>query len=926
MSLGSFSRYAVQSVFRNRRRTFAAIIGVLLAVTLVAGENIAIDTTASAVFDQMMEDIIYDFEGLSFSNKEITNGTNALAAVGNVEAVEPVVGLGEVEVWARDDDGGVGITSAGLVAISSTFYKVADKFGFETDPTVPSGQIVVTADIASGLEIGPGDLLTLNYTVYGGPEPTYYHANFTVAKVAQIKEEDTGPGLGFGFGSPFLRSVLISLDDLEALFAAFGIEDDDSLRFFSSYYIWADRDAVVKPGDPSKTEELLTRMQRELNNAGAPYDIFVDYSPIVGVVQMFNIWIMMYRAIFLALALPAIVLGVYLGIIGAELGLGERRREIGMLKARGATSRQIFGLLIIEAIVLGVIAGILGIFFGALTSNFFSVLSPYGAEAPSILEFAITESTIVMAVILAILLLLVSTYRPAKRASALPVTEALQRYSKEEAKIRYKPTRDLIFIGLAIFAYSGLLVLRHSAEQGESLSFVLCFLAPFVMILTPFSPLFLIIGVTSFLTRFSTKIYDWTSRVSKVFTKDLHEIVNKNIVRNPKRASSVCVLIAMGLAFGIIVSTMAETQEAFIERSLYALIGGDLQFDAYAVNRSFTTQIREIEGVNHVAESTGVNADFSFRSPQMYVVNFSAYWIVSHPDSYYFKEGDPKSTISSLSTPGNVIINENFAKSDYLRVGDEITVDVNNHYMKPDGNWTSSGEVEYRFTIVGIVKELPGFSFGAGVSSSNMIFADFASLNETTFGNQSMGFIVDVRDGEDPVAVGDRIEDAYPDNVGWVLVYQEELERAKSDPFTGALFNFLIIEFAFALLIIGVGLGLMMYVAATEREGEFASIMSRGASSKQVARLLLGEATTIIIIGVVIGVTTGLLTAFVFNELLSFGIQGGIPGALERPLVISYQTITLIVVTIVILIVASLVASLRIKRMKLAQALRRRGG
>ncbi|MFQ6060124.1 MAG: ABC transporter permease [Thermoplasmata archaeon] len=924
MSLGSFSRYAVQSVFRNRRRTLAAIIGVLLAITLVAGENIAIDSTASSVLKQMMDSVAYDFEGTSYTNREFINASNALSAVTNVEAVEPIVELGQVQICEWGYNGSENISFADVKAISSTFHAVADRFGFQSDPSVPSGQIVITEDLAEWLEVGPGDQLTLRYTIYAGPEPAHYFLNFTVAKVAYMKEEEETFVIRPSF--IFANTILVNLADLETIISDFGLEDSEHLSLSSFYFIWVDRDAVVRPGDPSKTDELLHRMQRELNNAGSDYSITVHESSLGYIIQVFNMWLTIYRAIFLALALPAIVLGLYLGIIGAELGLSERRREIGILKARGATDRQVFGLLIIEAIILGVIAGVLGIFFGALTSNLFSVLVPYG-KAPSVLEMTITEFTVVFAIILAVLLLMFSTYRPAKRVSALPVAESLQKYSKEEAAVQYKPTRDLIFIGLAAFTYSSLLLLRHTEPGGSPVWIALCFIGLFVMVLTPFAPFFLIIGLTSFLTRISTRIYDWTSRITKVFTKDLYDIVNKNIVRNPKRASNVCVLIAMGLGFGIIVSTMGETQEAYLERSLVAEIGGDLIFHAWSVNHSFAEDVREVQGVSQVTECTNVKARFGISNPDLWVINHTSYWQVVHPDSYFFKEGDPRTVISSLGGYGNVIINENLASSEYLRVNDRITVEVENWYFDPEGNMHHSPPIDYEFTVIGIVKILPGFgTAGAGIFDGGSIFVDFSTLNETTFGNQSFNFIVDVSAGENPSAVGDRIEESFRKYIAELRVYEEELKKAKSDPFTGALFNFLLIEFAFALLIIGIGLGLIMFVAATEREGEFASIMSRGASSKQVAGLLLGEAVTIIVIGVVIGIATGLLTAYVFNELIGFGVQGGAPGALERPLVVSYQTLALISATIVVLIVASLLASLKIRRMKLAQALRKRGG
>ncbi|TET89321.1 MAG: FtsX-like permease family protein [Methanomassiliicoccales archaeon] len=887
----------------------------------------AIDTTTGSVFKQMMDTVSYDFVGRSSTNREFTNATRDLANVTNVEMVEPIVDLGMVEICEWGYNGSQNVTFATLQAISSTFSRVANKFGFVSDPSVPRGHIVLTEDMAVEAEVSPGDQVTLRYTNYMAPEPEYYFLNFSVAKVVQVEKpgEDEFPMFGPMFW--FFDTIFVNLEDVELIISAFDLQDYFGYGLYSSYYVWINKDAVVKAGDPAKTNELLGRMKRDLNNAGVPYEISFEDSMLGFIVGFFSIWIMMYRAIFLALALPAIILGVYLGIIGAELGLSERRREIGVLKARGANRRQVFGLLIIEALILGVIAGILGLIFGALASNLFSMASPYGV-APSLLEMTITEFTIVLAIVLAIALLLFSAYRPAKRASTIPVTEALHKYSEEEAALRYKPLRDVIFIALAIFTYATLLLMKHFTGAGTPLTFALCLIAPLLMVLTPLSPFFLIIGVTSLLTRFSTKIYDWTSRATKFFTKDLYAIVNKNIVRNPKRASSVCVLIAMGLAFGIVVSSMGETQAAYIERSLEAQIGGDIALVALTVNRSFGTEIQDIGGVDKLTETAKLSAISGYENihTNVWAINSSAYWEVVQPDPYYFKEGEPASTISMLSTLGNVIVTEKLAESQYLRVNDVFPVEVHNSYTDENGTWQSE-EVDYQFTVVGIVKTLPGFMGpDIGIFTEGEMYVDFVTLNETTFGNQTWKFILNVESGQDPVAVGESIRVSYPVEITDILVYEEELEKAKSEPFTGALFNFLLVEFAFALLIIGVGLGLIMYVAATEREGEFASIMSRGASSRQVARLLLGEAVTIIIIGCVIGIVTGLVTAFVFNELLSFGIVGLGQGVLDMPLVVSFQTLILILLTIVILIVASLLATLRIRRMKLAQALRKRGG
>jgi putative ABC transport system permease protein len=925
--VGSVARYAIRSVIRNKRRTFAALIGTLLAVTLVAGENIAIDTTASSVLNEMLDNLNHDFIGHSSDIGEAVNGTNALSGVNGVEHVEPIVQLVNTEVSEWGYEGMDDVYYASVHAVRPTISSVAGKFGFVSDPSVPSGKIVLTEDFADEVGVGVGDNLTLRVRSFNMTGPEFYFLNLTVGNIVIMEEsEDDSVGPIFSFER---FNILLNFDDLEFIMNNLGIDDSVPFPGITEYYIWIDRSEVVKPGDPDKTQELLTRMHRQLTWAGAPYDITVQESELIWVVQGFSTWLMVYRAVFLALALPAIVLGVYLSIIGSELGLGERRREIGIFKARGSTDRQIFGMLITEALIMGVIAGALGLLFGALTSNLFSVLTPYGLRQ-SFLEVTVTEFTIVLAIVIAVVLLLISTYRPAKRFSALPVTETLQKYSKEEAKVRYKPTRDILFIGLAIFNYVGLLYLRDFTGGGSSMVAVMCFLLPIVVVLTPFAPFFLVIGVTSFLTRFTTKIYGWTSRATKFFTKDLHDVVKRNIVRNPKRASSICVLIAMGLAFGIIVSSLSESQSAHLERTLHAQIGGDISVRTWSANRSFANDIGRVDGVRRVADATSMRGTLEFGAIDSTVWAFdsSVYSSVTHPDQYFFVEGEASSTIRSLQSYGNVIVNEQLADSYYLRVNDQITMTVENPHRDDDGNYFLDSD-DYQFRVIGIVKVLPGLMVAdLGFWSGNGMYVDYLSLNRTSFGNQSLGFFVDVEDGRDPSDVKDDIVDAFPSVVseGQVLVYDEELDRARSDPFTGALVNFLLVEVAFALLIIGVGLGLIMYVAATEREGEFASIMSRGASAKQVTNLLLGEAMTIIIIGVVIGTVTGLITAFVFNELISFGMTGGGVGVLDMPLTVSYQTVGLVLATIGILVGASLLASFRIRRIDLASSLRKRGG
>jgi putative ABC transport system permease protein len=447
--------------------------------------------------------------------------------------------------------------------------------------------------------------------------------------------------------------------------------------------------------------------------------------------------------------------------------------------------------------------------------------------------------------------------------------------------------------------------------------------------MTPLSAFLLIVGLTRLLTRGTTKIYDKASKAVRFMTKDLWHVVNRNVVRNPRRTSSICLIIAIGLAFGIIVSSFMETQEKYAERVVVGNVGGDLSVVVSSdTNLSFEANLSAVEGVELL---TPVLMFFSSNFEFITAINSSTYYDVVSPEQYFFLEGDAKQAIDALDTEGNAIINSKLAEGEYLAVGDDYGTDI--LY-----SWDFTNPESHIFTVVGIARTLPGL--GEGTMPYTMfpqIYIDLDTLNRSALSNASltMKFLIKVGDGYDPSSVANEISDAYPSNVMYISVLQEERERFQEDPIIGSLYNFLMPVFFFVVLIITIGLGLVMYIAAVERENEFAGFIARGASTKQVGSLLFGEGLTITLVGVLIGIITGLIAAFMINELISFMTSGGGPDTfaflssevvIERSFVISWFTLALILVTIMALVIAGFIATLRIKRIKAAKALRERGG
>lgn len=126
-----------------------------------------------------------------------------------------------------------------------------------------------------------------------------------------------------------------------------------------------------------------------------------------------------------SLRLGAIIIGV-MTMLGAAIGLmnimlvsvTERTREIGIIKAIGATKRNIRIQFLTEAVLISLIGGILGIILGIIAGNGVSLITG-GA-------FIIPWVWIIIAFILCIVTGIVSGMYPAMRAAQLDPIESLR--------------------------------------------------------------------------------------------------------------------------------------------------------------------------------------------------------------------------------------------------------------------------------------------------------------------------------------------------------------------------------------------------------------------------------------------------------------------------------------------------------------------
>ncbi|MBI2866974.1 MAG: FtsX-like permease family protein, partial [Chloroflexi bacterium] len=434
-------------VVRSRRRTLSSILGVLLAITFIAGTFIAIDSSTRATLDGLISNLSAD---IGFFGPP-SNGTEVR------EAVEGVPGVAGVRVFRSAQFSEVGSDVFGRVAPASVMGVDPSRLPYSLEGyrltagslTLPRGTIALTEDLASELGLAVGDAAYFQYRLYDytGNE-TLTRLNVTVGAIL------TGSAIPSGSiaGPYFFRTTLVHIEDVDWYESQLAVPWSGTLV---QGEVRVDRDRLLDPYDLETSRRNLARLERQIAQALLPHGGKVSFNALDSVLVNFSSVIAIQRIVYLALSAPILLLGLYLGAIGVDLGHAERRRELAVLKTRGAGRRQLVGLLLLEAVLGGLVAAFLGVLAGVGLSRFLlEVVNPFAApSAPRYDLLVLTPSTIIIAAVLSMIFMALVSFRSARRTANLPIVETLRYHAPGETKIQYKPTLDIIFVALATLTY-----------------------------------------------------------------------------------------------------------------------------------------------------------------------------------------------------------------------------------------------------------------------------------------------------------------------------------------------------------------------------------------------------------------------------------------------------------------------------------------
>jgi putative ABC transport system permease protein len=521
------------------------------------------------------------------------------------------------------------------------------------------------------------------------------------------------------------------------------------------------------------------------------------------------------RTVLLVLAGAGLLVGTFLIANTFGIVLTQRSCELALLRAAGATGRQIFVSVLGEALVVGITGAVGGTAAGVGAAYVLRGLAQSAGLALPDGPLTVTAGTLITAVGAGILVTLLAALGPAQRASRTAPVEAMRAADRAPARPhRARLIMGWIAVGLGTAQLVAMSVLRNIAGISMGALLLLVGLVVLGPVLAPRlaravgRPL-AALGVPGLLAREST-------------------------VRNPRRTAGTAMGLALSLALiafvtvvgGSVKAISASSTEAITADLLVQSSGGEMLGGLSPEVAARVSGLPEVATISPVryghwldAGVTGALAAVDPATlPQVLDVDMTA------------------GSLDALDK-GGVVVAENTAAERQLRVGDELTM-------------TFPRDGDQRLRVVGLMSG----EVAQALSINYLISLDGypAHYNESV----DATVLVALSPGVDQSAARNALQVTIADFPNAEILDQAEAAADRAAAVDQVL-GLITLLLGFAVLIALLGITNTLALSIVERTREIGLLRAVGMTRGQLRRMITAEAGLVATVGALVGVALG---------------------------------------------------------------------
>ncbi len=526
-------RLSLRNLRAHARRFTSTIVAVALGIAFLAGV-LMLTATFQRSFDDMFATGTADTDAVVRSSQaieldfgdsargEVDAGLEAdIASADGVRAVAPIrEGLAQIEASDGDVIGGGGPPQVGA---QWTDVEALNPWVL-TDGRAPEAPEEIVIDAASARQ---GDLAVGDATRVFTPEPV----EVTVVGVARFGTSESPGPLTYALFDEY--GALAHLSGTEGMVDGFLIEGEPGLTQTQV----VDAVSSVLPDEA----EAITGAQATDETQEIGRD-FVD----------------LLRPALLAFALIALIVGAFSIYNTFAIVVAQRTRDAALLRALGASRRQVIGSTLIEAALVGLAGSAAGFLAGmGLATLLSSLMGSFTGVSGA--GLVIETSTIVAAFAVGTGVTVAAALLPARRASWVPPVAALRDVAVDGGRVgRVRPILGAVLLALGV-GLGGVAAVRESGATQAAAGAALVLVAAIVLAPTLAGPLVRLLGAPVARLRGVTGV-----------------MARRNAVRNPRRTGSTATALIIGVAVVSLFTVVAASVRASLDDVIDDQVAGDL--------------------------------------------------------------------------------------------------------------------------------------------------------------------------------------------------------------------------------------------------------------------------------------------------------------------------------------------------------------
>ncbi|MGH1505531.1 MAG: ABC transporter permease [Acidimicrobiales bacterium] len=785
-------KLTLREIGSAKGRLILTMLSIVLGVGFVAGSFMFTDTLRST-FDDLSADI---FEGVD---------AVVQAEEGEVSSSQgEVIRFDESVVETFAEIEGVAVYEPGLSATSRVFALDGDG-----EVLAPQGPPVIAVSWA-----GPSDITTLTLEEGKAPEGP----DEVALDPLSIDEA------GFAIGDTITVSGPQGLDEFTLVGAVeFGAP--------GPYFVVFDLPTMQEVlGEPNQIESIVfgaepgydvDTLVAELA-AAAPDGLEAISSEVAinETQEEFGSFINIFGNVLLGFALVTLFVSIFIIYNTFAILVTQRTRQMGLLRAIGASSSQVLRMVMTEAVVVGLISAVIGLGVGLGVATLLQRLILSGGS----LELGTPEirlRTVIVVLIVGVVVTVLSAIAPAFRASRISPLAALQDSGR--------PTRSMTFrlISGAFVLVPGVVLLGLGLFGAANTTSGVLTLLGIGSVLT-------FIGVAMVSALFAGPAASLLGRPVQAIRGTTGRIARDNASRSPQRTAATATALMIGLSLITAVSVLAASIKASFSELLEEALAADIfVYDEQGIPFS-PAALAAVEELSEVDAAAGFSEYDAVVDGEVQLL--SAYDSAAGSQLVNIPVVEGTLTLSDFG----IGVLDTVAEEEAIEVGDELTVAYD------DGE-------ELTYTVEGI------FEANGLVSGNYAVERSPIGPHVTVDG---VGFMaVNLTDDVDAEAGQAAVEETlrqFPQlAVQSNAEFQEETE--------GQIDAFLqIVNGLLALCIVVAFFGIVntMALSVMERTREIGLLRAVGMTRRQLRSSIRWEAVIVAVFGSLLGIGMGVVLAW----------------------------------------------------------------